>query len=669
VKNKRGTKKMELTAYAKGETDKNFKLYWYQEEAVKKVTKDHVKLVALLMSVGSGKTNVAFELFAEYIESHKNEKTFQTFVCPRLKLCKQQAIDLADYIRKAGLKDVVIYMYNSYGKDVVYKWVENGINHEDRIKRFDKNQKEFPTNQHVIFIACAASLWNGLDDVKKFEYRLKENEKSNRLNGFIVYDEAHNYGADENEASKTAYTYGNDKENPSGFAQYFETSVFMSGTPSDYMKDIATRYSFSCHCAVQEKKIFKPTLNLIVDPNLYTKGNFSIDEDLENVSEKRFASAIVKMVEKEKENNKDSYGVRSLICIPPRGTETSGRNTIVNTVESLKKENYNIITLLSEGPAINKDGDEVNLDCCYKLADSTKIEHSNEAFVMTMLENIDGIENVKMDDLEDDEIEAVSVLKKMHENKQPIVVFQIDKISEGVNICSFNSVLITSKRASKQLQQSARAFRKYPNKKSANVYCLSDSVVDLRNLATGLFEKGLEPGDINWGFVSYIGGSGSTKGEAKFNEWTSIIDDEMIIVDVMPNGEKFFEVERNLNRDETVEKIIKAIHSNKSILESLKSFNEKPSLNKEEKKRQEVNKQKLRVERGLKNITENKKSEDYVYIENLIRFVTNILAGNDEKSKLNRELWKAGYENLVLNRVVNNGEIAGKLADIFRSVK
>ena len=659
---------MEFTAYAKGETDKNFKLYWYQEEAVKTATRDHTKLVALLMSVGSGKTNVAFELFAEYIESHKNEKTFQTFVCPRLKLCKQQAKDLADYIRKAGIKDVAIYMYNSYGKDVVYKCDEGGSKPGYRIKRFDKSVKDFPENQHIIFIACAASLWNSPEDVSGFEYRLKENERNNRLNGFIVYDEAHNYGADENVTSKTVYTYGNDKENPSGFAQYFETSIFMSGTPSDYMKDIATRYSFSCHDAVQEKKIFKPTLNLIIDSNLYAKGNFSNDEDFEKVSEKKFASAIVKMIEKEKENNKDSYGVRSLICIPPRGTETSGRNTIVNTVESLKKENYNIITLLSEGPAISKDGTEVNLDCCYKLADDTEITHSNEAFIVTMLENIDGIENVQIDDLEEDEVEAVSVLKKMYENKQPIVVFQIDKISEGVNICSFNSVLITSKRASKQLQQSARAFRKYPNKKSANVYCLADSVIGLKELVTNLFEKGFEPGDVNWGFVSHIGGSGSVREDVRFNEWIAITDDEMIITKVMPNGEKFFEIERNLSRDENIEEIIKAIHSDENVLESLKNFNKNPKLNKEEKKKQETNKQRLRIKRGLKNANKSKegKSEDYEYISNLIRFVTNILVGNDEDSELDRELWRAGYENLVLNRVVNNDEIAGKFADIFR---
>ena len=665
---------MELTAYAKGETDKNFKLYWYQEEAVKTVTtvtRDHIKLIALLMSVGSGKTNVAFELFAEYIESHKNEKTFQTFVCPRLKLCKQQAKDLADYIRKAGIKDVVIYMYNSYGKDVVYKWDEG----EYRIKRFDKSVKDFPENQHIIFIACAASLWNSPEDVSSFEYRLKENEKNNRLNGFIVYDEAHNYGADENATSKTVYTYGNDKENPRGFAQYFETSIFMSGTPSGYMKDIATRYSFSCHCAVQEGKIFKPTLNLIIDPELYAKGNFSNDEDFEKVSEKKFASAIVKMLEKEKENNKDNYGVRSLICIPPRGTETSGRNTIVNTVESLKKENYNIITLLSEGPAISKDGTEVNLDCCYKLANSTEIKHGekdgvNEAFIMTMLENIDGIENVQMEDLEDDEIAPVSVLKKMYENKQPIVVFQIDKISEGVNICSFNSVLITSKRASKQLQQSARAFRKYPNKKRANVYCLADSVIGLKELVTNLFENGFKPGDIDWGFISYIGGSGSVRGDVRFNEWTAITDDKMIITEVMPNGEKFFEIERNLSRDENVEKIIKAIHSNKNVLEALKNLNKKPKLSKGGKKKQETNKQRLRIEGALKNVNKNKKdkSEDE-YISNLIQFVTNILVGNDGDSELDRELWKAGYENRVLNRIVNNTEIAEKLADIFRGIK
>ena len=126
-----------------------------------------------------------------------------------------------------------------------------------------------------------------------------------------------------------------------------------------------------------------------------------------------------------------------------------------------------------------------------------------------------------------------------------------------------------------------------------------------------------------------------------------------------------------MSRDENVGEIIKAIHSDENVLESLKNFNKKPKLSKEEKKKQETNKQRLRIERGLKNVNKNKenKPEDYEYISNLIRFVTNILVGNDEGSELNRELWKAGYENLVLNRIVNNDGVAEKLADIFRSVK
>ena len=198
------------------------------------------------------------------------------------------------------------------------------------------------------------------------------------------------------------------------------------------------------------------------------------------------------------------------------------------------------------------------------------------------------------------------------------------------------------------------------------MYCLADNVIGLKELVTNLFEKGFEPGDVNWGFVSYIGGSGSVRGDVQFNEWIAITDDEMIITEVMPNGEKFFETERNLSRDENIEKIIKVIHSDENVLESLKNFNKNPKLNKEEKKKQETNKQRLRIKRGLKNVNKSKevKSEDYRY-SNLIRFVTNILVGNDEDSELDRELWRAGYKNLVLNRVVNNDEIAEKLADIF----
>ena len=111
------------------------------------------------------------------------------------------------------------------------------------------------------------------------------------------------------------------------------------------------------------------------------------------------------------------------------------------------------------------------------------------------------------------------------------------------------------------------------------------------------------------------------------------------------------------------------ICSKEKVLEALKD-NKKSKLSKEGKKKQETNKQRLRIERGLKNVNKNKKdkSEDYdEYTSDLIRFVANISAGNDEDNELNRELWKAGYENLVLNRIVNDAETAEGLADIFRS--
>ena len=196
---------------------------------------------------------------------------------------------------------------------------------------------------------------------------------------------------------------------------------------------------------------------------------------------------------------------------------------------------------------------------------------------------------------------------------------------------------------------------------------VGDNVIGLKELVTNLFENGFEPGDVNWGFVSYIGGSGSVRGDVLFNEWIAI-KDEMIITEVMPNGEKFFEIECNLSRCETFEKIKKVICSKEKVLEALKN-NKKSKLSKEGKKKQETNKQRLRIERGLKNVNKNKKdkSEDYdEYTSDLIRFVANISVGNDEDSELDRELWRAGYENLVLNRIVNDAETAEELADIFR---
>ena len=174
--------------------DKKIKLRPWQKDAVKTIAQalqvPH-SLVAVNACVGSGKTFVPFEAIVNFIKQHKNEKTFHTFVCPRIKLCKQQAKEAEKLFEDRGLK-VSVKIWNSDSDDVGQRYV---------------NGNEFwdSTNKHILCVICDESLWGisvlkNTDGSKKeksrferFVQMLQNNVKYKRINGIIAYDEAHNY--------------------------------------------------------------------------------------------------------------------------------------------------------------------------------------------------------------------------------------------------------------------------------------------------------------------------------------------------------------------------------------------------------------------------------------------------------------------------------------------
>ena len=174
--------------------DKKIKLRPWQKDAVKTIAQalqtPH-SLVAVNACVGSGKTFVPFEAIVNFIKQHKNEKTFHTFVCPRIKLCKQQAKEAEKLFEDRGLK-VSVKIWNSDSDDVGQRYV---------------NGNEFwdSTNKHILCVICDESLWGisvlkNTDGSKKEKSRferfiqmLQNNVKYKRINGIIAYDEAHNY--------------------------------------------------------------------------------------------------------------------------------------------------------------------------------------------------------------------------------------------------------------------------------------------------------------------------------------------------------------------------------------------------------------------------------------------------------------------------------------------
>lgn len=185
---------------------KKITLRHWQEIAVETIAealKTPHSLVAVNACVGSGKTFVPFEAIVNFILEHQDDKTFHTFVCPRIKLCKQQAKEAERLFKDRGL-NVSVKIWNSDSDDVGQKYVKNG-------KFWASDDK------HILCVICDESLW-GTTDIKnefgeietkyryeRFTQMLNSNIENGRINGIIAYDEAHNY------TQKQKYMFGKSK--------------------------------------------------------------------------------------------------------------------------------------------------------------------------------------------------------------------------------------------------------------------------------------------------------------------------------------------------------------------------------------------------------------------------------------------------------------------------
>ena len=409
-------------------------------------------LIAVNACVGSGKTTVAMQTMVDFIKKNDLNDTIQVFVCPRLALCKQQAAEIERYFTEAGVTSFKVICYNCEG---------------EKPKEFTEKY-----NQHIVLVACDKSIWD--DKLPAFK-RLLEN----RACGVIAYDEAHNYSAHcsqmfhYTEDESLSYTADD------GLATYFETSLFMSGTPNEYQIKLAKdnhSIDFSIKDAISitpRPYICKPTLNLV-----HSKDEFF------DVRLIRNAIIAVKNHEKELYKNNEYMQPRILVCADGIDTIQNIKNELggdchVILLHSIKETNIDNSREFFE-PEINGD-------------------KKNKAEVMEMLDAIDS---------------GSEKASELLSDKKPIIVLQVDMISEGVNIKSFNSVFITSHSETKQMQQIGRVLRHFKVRDEnenilfdkyqsglANIYCPISNDSEVGELLFNLERAGLSEGCFNWGKI------------------------------------------------------------------------------------------------------------------------------------------------------------------------
>lgn len=473
-------------------------------------------LIAVNACVGSGKTTVAMQAMVDFIKRNELNETIQVFVCPRLALCEQQAKEIAKYFTDAEVTSFKVICYNCEGE----------------------KPKEFTDHsQHIVLVACDKSIWD--DKLPAFK-RLLENRKC----GVIAYDEAHNYSAH----CSQMFHYTEDKSisytADDGLATYFETNLFMSGTPNEYQIKLA-KDNHSIELSIKDAisvtprpYICKPTLNLV-----HSK------DEVFDVRLIRDAIVAIKNHEKEFYENNEYIQPRILICLNE-----------IDTIQNIK--------------------DELGDDCHIISLHSVKETNINNE-VETFEPEINGIKKNKTEVMEIlDAIDSGSEkASELLSDKKPIIVLQVDMISEGVNIKSFNSVFITSHTQTKQMQQIGRVLRHFEVKDEnenilfdknssglANIYCPISNEAEIGELLYNLEQAGLSEGCFEWGKIVNVthssANSESSDNPAKPETWRSIrsefnIEELYKMGDNVWNGRVLKNVLNLEISDEIKEKLIK----------------------------------------------------------------------------------------------------------------
>lgn len=415
-------------------------------------------------------------------------------------------------------------------------------------------------------------------------------------------------------------------------AQYFQTSLFMSGTPAEFQTVIA-KY-FSCDCpiyeAVDKKFVCRPKLNLV------------------KCRSSQMNSAVLAVYKFEKEKlSKENKGFCASLKFPSHiivnCSSIDEVNSLYNEVSKFPifaEDNVHLISIHSPKDCKNKSLNEDIVKS--KIDGETDVkkfinEHIKEInkWLKQFNENERKIMMPKtvMDVLE--LIDAGVIFKG-----EPVILFQVDMISEGINLCSFNAGIIKSKAEVKSMQQIGRIIRNYTldngkiirQKKidgHAHLFAIMENENDIADLMDRLEQFELTSDAFDWGSKIDVS-NGSTPDPDDENNlptlndfvWEPITDIEIVELDAICKTTKYNQESRHIPTEilanlpvDDMANLAAALNCNvgkiKSNVEKLKNTHkniekENKKKNKNEKKindmKNESNKSKISVQYLINNL-------------------------------------------------------------------
>ena len=402
----------------------NEKMRGWIKTAITSITKSLRGMWAINAAVGSGKTRIAELLIKiEMLRANaKNKQSIHFFVAPRIKLCAQQAGVFLDNI-------------SFDNENIKVKVIQVDCLHNDFNKNDLDRQLISDKNMHFVFVICDKSLWGNEKNFPFNKWIESLNGWKNRRGfelGVIAYDEAHNYNSNFNKICGDANVYlslGNDPAETT-LDSLFKYSLLMSGTPSEFQCNIVNRIDFSLYDSIKTGCVLKPHLYSIFGLGRKHLIN-AIKSCYENELDLRTRlNEQVKIIF-------NCSGIDEIKCIMDHDFIKKG----------IANKEFHVISMHSDKD-VYVNGEEITITSA--IDGVTK--HSNDVYNLIN----------KMDD------------ENIFNDNKPILLFQVDMISEGLNLNSFSAAFITTNNGLTFVQQMGRVIRLHKNKKQANIYVMLD---------------------------------------------------------------------------------------------------------------------------------------------------------------------------------------------------
>lgn len=411
---------------------------------------------------GSGKSKVGFESVIQNIlfNDSRRKKSINVLIGPSIPLSKQIKEECEEYLHQ---------FYPTLAGNVEFVL----RNCESSNSRIDLSKPVYwannPKIRHYVFVYCSDSFFGNETIGNRYDaiYNgLKKTITNNKdiVCGTIVFDEAHNYRNRWEEITgynpTSSQMIERTTRNINILTDLFMDVLCMTGTPCVYQCWMSQHENWKKDFVVGVNYATAIKNGWIVRPDVYVIMVKDIKTQLED-------AAITSLAHERRINASGVKGVANIT------THMLINAPDINTANNVGKNLWKFYD--------GKVGVSI-LHSDKTVKDTSRGENTN--FDLTAM--IDGVEvgpKVAKD--------SIMAIDDTDYDKERIVT-QVEMISEGINVNSFDAPLITSHSDVKITQQIGRCLRFAAGKNHASIYCVAENQEDVANIVSQLVDQGLD---------------------------------------------------------------------------------------------------------------------------------------------------------------------------------